>query len=112
MIDKLSISGVYLDVNNRINGLTYADDLVLISRSKEGLQQQTDGIQQYCQKWKLTVIIKKPKSMVFTGEGGWGVGWGNIIKTTFNIGGSPIENVKSFTYLGFNIPTKIVLFKI
>ena len=99
VIDKHSTSDVYLDAKNKINALMYADDLVLISRSKEGLQQQIDGIQEYCQKWKLTINIKKTKSMVFNRGN-------NIIKTTFNIGGSPIENVKSFTYLGFNISAK------
>ena len=30
----------------------------------------------------------------------------NLIKTSFNVGGSSIENVKSFTYLGFTISAK------
>ena len=36
----------------------YADGLALISRNK-GFQQQIDGIQEYCQKCKLTINIKK-----------------------------------------------------
>ena len=99
MVDKHSTSDVYLDAKNKINALMYADDLVLISRSKEGLQQQIDGLQEYCLKWKLNINIKKTKSMVFNRGN-------NIIKTTFKIGGCPIENVKSFTYLGFNISAK------
>ena len=39
--------------------------------------------------------------MVLAGGGG-----NNIINTTFYIGGSPIENVKSFRYPGFNISAK------
>ena len=77
----------------------YADDLVLISRTKEGLQRQIDCVKNYCQKWKLTINIKKTKSMVFNR--------GNkLIDATFHVGDSPIENVKSFTYLGFTICAK------
>ena len=77
----------------------YADDLVLISRSKEGLQRQIDTVQEYCQIWKLEINIKKTKTMIFNR--------GNqIIKVGFNVDGAKIENVKTFTYLGFTISAK------
>ena len=38
IIDQNSTPGLYLKEGNTINGLMYADDLVLTSRSKEGLQ--------------------------------------------------------------------------
>ena len=77
----------------------YADDLVLISRSKEGLQRQIDTLQDYCQKWKLDINIKKTKTMIFNR--------GNkIIKADFNVAGAKIDNVKSLTYLGFTISAK------
>ena len=98
-INKHSTSDVYLNENNKINALMYGDDLVLISRSGEGLQRQIDSLHEYCQKWKLYINIKKTKSMVFNRGN-------NLIKATFNVGGTPIENVKSFTYLGFTISTK------
>ena len=98
-IENHSTSDVYLDENNKINALMYADDLVLISRTKEGLQRQIDSLHDYCQKWKLSVNIKKTKSMIFNRGN-------NLIKTAFNIGGSPIENVKAFKYLGFTISAK------
>ena len=98
-IDEHTISDVYLNENNKINALMYADDLVLISRTKEGLQRQIDSLHNYCQKWKLSINIMKSKSMVFNRGN-------NLIKTVFNIGGSPIENVKTFKYLGFTISAK------
>ena len=98
-INKHSTSDVYLNRNNKINALMYADDLVLISRTKEGLQRQIDSVYDYCEKWKLSINIKKTKSMIFNRGN-------NLIKTFFNVGGSPIENVKSFTYLGFTISAK------
>ena len=77
----------------------YADDLVLISRTKEGLQRQIDSLCNYCKKWKLSINIKKTKSMVFNRGN-------NLIKTVFNVGSTPIENVKTFKYLGFTISAK------
>ena len=41
------------------NVLIYADDLVLMSVSKEGLQKCLDDLQVYCNKWKLKVNTKK-----------------------------------------------------
>ena len=105
MINQHSTSDVYLNINNKINALMYADDLVLISRTKEGLQYQIDSVHEYSEKWELSINIKKTKSMVFHREN-------NLIKTSFNVGGSSIENVKSFTYLGFTISAKIAHFKV
>ncbi len=99
VINKHSSSDIYLNENNKINALMYADDLVMISRTKEGLQRQIDSLHEYCQTWKLAINIKKTKSIVFNRGN-------NLIKTTFNVGGTPIENVKSFTYLGFTISAK------
>ena len=41
------------------NVMMYADDLVLMSVSKEGLQKCLDDLQIYCNKWKLKVNTKK-----------------------------------------------------
>jgi hypothetical protein len=98
-INMNSLSDVHLYADNKINALMYADDLVLISETKEGLQRQIDSLHDYCQKWKLKINIKKTKSMVFNRGN-------NLIKTSFYVGGSPIENVKSFKYLGFTISAK------
>ena len=98
-INKNSTTDVYLNANNKINALMYADDLVLISETKEGLQRQIDSLHEYCKKWKLSINIKKTKTMIFNR--------GNkLIKSDFNVGSSPIENVKTFTYLGFTISAK------
>ena len=69
VIGKYSISAA----KNKTNALMYADDLVLISTSEESPRQQIDGIQEYCQKWKLTINIIKTKSMVLSRGGQSGV---------------------------------------
>ena len=43
----------------------YADDTVLLSETKEGMQQSLDIFQLYCDLWKLDVNINKTKVMVF-----------------------------------------------
>ena len=39
------------------NVIMYADDLVLMSQTKEGLQKCLDRLYEYCQKWKLVVKV-------------------------------------------------------
>ena len=98
-INKNSTEDVHLNPINKINALLYADDLVLISPTKDGLQRQIDTLHEYCKKWRLKINSTKTKSMVFNR--------GNkIIKADFTVAGVPIEKVKSFTYLGFTISAK------
>ena len=45
--------------NIKLSNLLYADDLILISETKTGLQSCLDNLQAYSQKWKLMVTNKK-----------------------------------------------------
>ena len=51
--------------DTEIKCLFYADDLVILSPTKEGLQQNLDLLHQYCQNWALTVNMKKTKMITF-----------------------------------------------
>ena len=51
------------------NVLMYADDLVLMSASKEGLQKCLDYLNIYCKKWKLKVNTDKTKILIFNKSG-------------------------------------------
>ena len=51
------------DVN--INCLLYADDLLIISESEEGLQNCISILEQYCNRWKLEVNLDKTKVIIF-----------------------------------------------
>ena len=44
-----------------INGLMWAGDIILLSETKEGLQNCLNNLNIYCQKWKLVVNLKKQK---------------------------------------------------
>ncbi len=50
--------------DSQIRCLLYADDLVLLSPTKHGLQQNLDLLEQYCQTWALTVNLKKTNIMI------------------------------------------------
>ena len=92
-------SPLTLDNVNFINNLMYADDLIILSTTPEGLQKSLDALEEYCNKWKLNINIKKTKCMIFS-KGC------NIKNTNFILNKNIIENVKEFKYLGITINRK------
>ena len=46
-----------------ISHLLFADDLLLVSKSSEGLQGALSTLHTYCENWKLSVNLKKIKSL-------------------------------------------------
>ena len=98
-------SNIFLKENEPINALMYADDLILISETKEGLQSQIDKLCEYCVKWKLNINTKKTKIMIFNRGN-------SLIKASFYINNVAIENVKTMKCLGFTINAKkLFIFK-
>ena len=87
-----------------INALAYADDLVLLSRSKIGLQRALDAVAGYCSRWKLEINYKKTKCMTFS-KGSQKESW------IFNLGGHKLENVREYKYLGVTINKRNCSFK-
>ena len=51
--------------DTELSCLLYADDLVLLSESKAGLQNCLTKLDRYTKKWKLNINFKKSKVMVF-----------------------------------------------
>ncbi len=45
--------------------LLYADDLILMSTSPEGLQRQLDALASFCEQRQLTVNLSKTKVLIF-----------------------------------------------
>ena len=45
--------------------LIFADDTVIFSESREGLQEGLNNLYKYCIKWGLTVNVSKTKVVVF-----------------------------------------------
>lgn len=88
--DKASIP----ELNGRnILLLLYADDLILMSRTASGLQEELNALGKFCQKWHLNINVNKTKVMKFVGNG-------HICKDIFTINGQKLENCSSYKYLG------------
>ena len=47
--------------NLSLNCLMFADDVLLLSETPEGLQNSINKLNEYCFKWQLSVNVKKPK---------------------------------------------------
>ena len=58
---------VLLGSSSPVPPVLYADDMVLLATSAAGLQRQLDVLQQYCQRWGLTVNLVKTKLMLLSG---------------------------------------------
>ena len=75
----------------------YADDLVLMSVSKEGLQKCLDDLHSYCKKWKLKVNTDETKVLIFNKSGRL------MKKHCFIFESEALEIVQEFKYLGIVI---------
>ena len=96
-LEKAAAPGLTL-LESEVKCLLFADDLVLLSPTMEGLQQHLDLLHRFCQTWDLTV---------------------NLSKTVFQKRASrqdhkfqipsryccPRAHKKNYTYLGLNIST-------
>ena len=94
---------IYLNENNKVNAIIYADDLVIIAQSEVELQSSLTQLSIFCENWKLEINTKNPKCMVFN--------QGNkLCKANIVVNAKHIENVKYTKYLGFTISSKNCMF--
>ena len=80
----------------KLNSLFYADDLIILSRSKLGLQNCLNKLSSYCNSWMLKINPKKTKIIVF--QKGT-----KKCDYVFHIGNEMIDIVRDYTYLGTRI---------
>lgn len=87
---------VPININNwKINSLSFADDLVILSETAEGLENSLASLESYCNCWGLKVNATKTKVVVFNKR------FNDKIKNlNFSIDGNKIELSKSYCYLG------------
>lgn len=79
-----------------ISSLLYADDLVLFSQSKEGLQNGLGKIEAYCKTWRLSINKSKTKVMCVSDQ----------TNPYFHIDNCQLEIVTEFKYLGILMDNK------
>ena len=80
--------------NRGINSLFWADDLVLFSESKEGLDRLLKTLEEYCKENDLLINTKKTKCMIFNKTG-------RLLRRPFYLNGVKLEMVREYKYLGF-----------
>ena len=88
--------------HKKITVLKYADDLVLLANTAEGLQSGLDALHSYCTVNKLTVNIKKSKVMCFANKLPNQLPYLQYNQET-------IEWVNEFKYLGVTFSVRILL---
>ena len=95
-----------------INCLLYADDVILLSNSKNGLQANIDVFKNYCENWKLQVNVEKSKVMVFNSNG-------KTYINDFHYDDKILQTVSQYCYLGvmlkcnskFNVAISVLMEK-
>ena len=78
------------------SSLSFADDLVLISTSANGLQVCLNKLENYCKRWRLSVNVKKTKIMTMSKRN-------YIAKEYFHMLNYCLEKVNTYKYLGLII---------
>lgn len=83
-------------LNSKVPCLMYADDIILFSETKEGLQNAINIVTKFCDEWELSMNINKTKVMIFNKAG-------KLLKHEFKTGTTILECVKNYTYLGIEM---------
>ena len=90
-----AVDGIEID-GNIFTHLLYADDIVLISESANGLQNSINSLHKFCAKWHLIVNTSKTKVMQI----------GLKTRKNFTYDSRVIDNVDTFKYLGHTISSQ------
>ena len=80
-----------------ISSLLYADDLVILSRSKSGLQNCLDQLHNWSQKWLMEINVKKTKIMIFQKHNS------KLQNVDFLLGNERVSITNEYTYLGLKL---------
>ena len=83
-------------LNSPLSHLLYADDLVILSTSEQGLNKCLENLGTYCTTWQLEVNLKKSEVIIFNTTGRLLNGY------TFNYQGKCLNIVKDYCYLGID----------
>ena len=78
----------------KLQSLLFADDIVLVSSSANGLQQALNIVSNYCKKWKLTINFNKSKVMIFNRS------FNSSRSLTFTLSGVKLDICNEYVYLG------------
>ena len=96
MFNNIAPDPLILPNKTKLNYLLYADDLVILSRSKIGLQNCLDQLNNWCNQWLMQINLKKTKIMVLQKSNK------KQLIPKFNIGDTTLQFTQEYTYLGLS----------
>ena len=99
---SLNITSPLNNINTTYTCLLYADDMILLSESKSGLQDQLDLLGNYCDKWFLKINPEKSQTMCIRPLRSK-IESSNM---SFTMNGSILKSTTSYVYLGAMINEK------
>ena len=76
-------------LNDPLSHMLYADDLILISTSQQGLNNCLEKLSEYCSTWQLDLNLKKSQVIIFNSTDCILSGY------SFNFQGKPLKIVKT-----------------
>ena len=79
--------------NLKLDILMFADDVILLADSEDGLQRSVYQMQCISETYNLEISVTKTKIMAFVGK--------NHLRTKICLYNKPVEQVSSFKYLGY-----------
>ena len=83
--------------DSRLNHLLFADDLLLLSETSNGLQNCLNKLGHFCQEWKLDVNLNKTKIMIFSN------GRRKYKNYNFIYKGHKLDVTDTYKYLGITL---------
>ncbi len=94
LLEQSDSPGLQL-LHTEIKYLLYADDLIIISKTPEGLQNNLNILTKYCHDWNLEVNIPKTKIMIFQKKNR------NLEhKHIFTLNNTTLQHALQYNYLG------------
>ena len=82
--------------------MLYADDLVLLSQFRSGLQDSLANLESYVERWRLAINLKKSKVLIFGSKSQRNL----YITSKWCFGGELLQCVEEYVYLGHSIGNK------
>ena len=85
---------VRINESESLNSLIWADDLLILSETENGLNTMLRNLMSYTEENSMQVNLDKTKCMIFNKTG-------RLIRRTFYFGDAKLEMVNEYKYLGF-----------
>ena len=93
---------IYVDESKTLNSLIWADDLLILSESEDGLNNMLKNLEKYTKDNMIYVNLKKTKCMIFNKTG-------RLMRRNFWFENKKVEVVREYKYLGFLITPSLNL---